>query len=84
MTIARALVSLIGLAACIMVAVGYKAKLSALFLVVFLSIINLFMNNFWSVHSAHPQRDFLRYDFFQTLSIVGGLMLLVNMGAGQC
>jgi uncharacterized membrane protein YphA (DoxX/SURF4 family) len=94
----RVFVSVIGLAACVMVAVGFKAKWSAAFLVVVLSIFNVFANNWWSVHSAHPQRDFLKYDFFQTLckyrilrhvlcliyfaAIVGGLILLVNMGPG--
>jgi len=81
-TFARVLVSIVGLAACIMVAVGFKAKWSAIFLVVVLSVFNVFANNWWSVPSAHPQRDFLKYDFFQTLSIVGGLILLVNMGPG--
>ncbi|EIN08855.1 SURF4-domain-containing protein [Punctularia strigosozonata HHB-11173 SS5] len=78
----RLLVSIVGLAACGMVAVGFKAKWSATFLVLVLSVFNVFANNWWSVHSAHPQRDFLKYDFFQTLSIVGGLILLVNMGPG--
>jgi len=81
-SIARFFVSIIGLAACGMVAVGFKAKWSAAFLVIILSSFNVFANNWWSVHSAHPQRDFLKYDFFQTLSIVGGLILLVHMGAG--
>ncbi|WRT64747.1 uncharacterized protein IL334_001681 [Kwoniella shivajii] len=79
---ARVLVSVVGLGACVMVAVGFKAKWSATFLVVLLSVFNVFINNWWSVHSAHPQRDFLKYDFFQTLSIVGGLLLLVNIGPG--
>ncbi|CAJ0838441.1 13488_t:CDS:2 [Entrophospora sp. SA101] len=48
----------------------------------FLSVFNVLINNFWSVHHADPQRDFLKYDFFQTLSIVGGLLLLVSMGPG--
>jgi len=78
----RVFVSVIGLGACGMVAVGFKAKWSAAFLVLILSVFNVFANNWWSVHSAHPQRDFLKYDFFQTLSIVGGLILLVNMGPG--
>jgi len=81
-TIARVFVSILGLAACVMVAVGFKAKWSASFLVLVLSVFNVFANNWWSVHSAHPQRDFLKYDFFQTLSIVGGLILLVNIGPG--
>ncbi|TFK20524.1 SURF4-domain-containing protein [Coprinopsis marcescibilis] len=80
--IARVIVSFIGFIACIMVAVGFKAKWSAVFLVLVLSVFNVFANNWWSVHSAHPTRDFLKYDFFQTLSIVGGLILLVNMGPG--
>ncbi|KAJ7695451.1 SURF4-domain-containing protein [Mycena rosella] len=81
-SIARVFVSIFGLAACVMVAVGFKAKWSASFLVIVLSIFNVFANNWWTVGSGHPQRDFLKYDFFQTLSIVGGLILLVNMGPG--
>jgi len=81
-SIARVFVSIFGFAACVMVAVGFKAKWSAAFLVLTLSVFNVFANNWWSVGSSHPQRDFLKYDFFQTLSIVGGLILLVNMGPG--
>ena len=45
----RVLVSLFGLVACVMVVVGFKAKLSAVMLVVLLSVFNLFVNNFWTV-----------------------------------
>lgn len=75
-SITRVLFSLVGLVACIMVVVGFKARLSAIFLVLMLSLMNLLINNFWSMHSTSPQRDFLKYDFFQTLSIMGGLLLL--------
>jgi uncharacterized membrane protein YphA (DoxX/SURF4 family) len=73
---------IIGFIACVMVVVGFKAKWSATFLVLFLSVYNLIMNNWLAIHHANPQRDFLKYDFFQTLSIMGGLLLLVNMGPG--
>ena len=59
-SIVRVFVSLVGFAACTMVAVGFKAKWSAAFLVLILSVFNVFINNWWSVHSAHPQRDFLK------------------------
>jgi uncharacterized membrane protein YphA (DoxX/SURF4 family) len=42
-------VSLIGLVACVMVVVGFKAKFSAIILVVILSMFNLLVNNFWTV-----------------------------------
>ncbi|KAJ1506370.1 hypothetical protein HMI56_000642 [Coelomomyces lativittatus] len=72
----------LGVVACIMVAVGFKAKWSAMFLVMFLSIFNVIINNWWSLHHTDPHRDFIKYDFFQILSVVGGFLLLVNMGPG--
>lgn len=78
----RMVVSLIGLAACAMVVVGFRAKWSATFLVSLLCIINMLVNNWWSVHHSNYKRDFLRYDFFQCLSIMGGLLLLVSIGPG--
>ncbi|OJD11531.1 hypothetical protein AJ78_07716 [Emergomyces pasteurianus Ep9510] len=79
----RIIVSLFGLVASVMVVVGFKAKWSATILVVILSVFNLLVNNFWTLHDKHPHKDFAKYDFFQVLSIVGGLLLLVNMGPGQ-
>ncbi|PKS07892.1 hypothetical protein jhhlp_006500 [Lomentospora prolificans] len=79
----RVFVSLLGAVACVMVVVGFKAKFSATLLVVILSIFNVLVNNFWTLSELHPHKDFAKYDFFQILSIVGGLLLLVNSGPGQ-
>jgi uncharacterized membrane protein YphA (DoxX/SURF4 family) len=76
----RATVPLFGFVACIMVAVGFKSKLSATIFMAILSMFNLLLNNFWTLHPHHPERDFARYDFFQVLSIVGGVLLLANSG----
>lgn len=40
-------------------------------------------NIYLQLHEHHPHKDFAKYDFFQILSIVGGLLLLINMGPGQ-
>lgn len=47
--IGRVIVSIFGFVACVMVVVGFKAKLSAVLLVVILCIFNVFVNNFWTV-----------------------------------
>lgn len=54
-SIGRVLVSGVGLVACIMVAVGFKAKWSATLLVVILSVFNVLVNNFWTVSARKPE-----------------------------
>jgi uncharacterized membrane protein YphA (DoxX/SURF4 family) len=63
------------------VAAGISAKLSAFILVLILSIENVSMNNFWSV--PEWMSDYVRYDFFLTLSVIGGLLFIVSHGAGD-
>ncbi|KAF3987137.1 hypothetical protein FT663_01639 [Candidozyma haemuli var. vulneris] len=80
---ARVLIILVGLVACGSIVVGYKTKFAAAVLTIILFTYNVFVNQFWKYSSFNANRDFLKYEFFQTLSIVGGLLIIVNGGAGE-
>lgn len=59
----RVIVALLGFVACVMVVVGFKAKFSAIMLVVILSIFNLLVNNFWTV-SLDPLFYYYYYYYY--------------------
>uniref|UniRef100_A0A8C4T2M6 Surfeit locus protein 4 n=1 Tax=Erpetoichthys calabaricus TaxID=27687 RepID=A0A8C4T2M6_ERPCA len=60
--------NIVGTALIILVAIGFKTKLAALTLVVWLFAINVYFNAFWTIPAYKPMHDFLKYDFFQSMS----------------
>jgi uncharacterized membrane protein YphA (DoxX/SURF4 family) len=63
--------------------VGYKTRLSALVMVIWLTSLNITFNAWWKIPYDNQVRLLIQYEFFQRVSVIGGLLMLISLGAGD-
>lgn len=69
------------------VLVGYKTDFMGLLLMLFYTVATLSSKQFWVIDSAEHalasfERDVMRFEFLQTMSIMSGLVMLIMSGPG--
>lgn len=74
--------NIVGIVLMILVVIGFKIKLVVLIFVVWFFVINVYFNVFWIILVYKFMYDFLKYDFFQIMLVIGGLFLVVVLGFG--
>jgi putative oxidoreductase len=62
------------------VMLGFKARLGAVLLFVFMIPTTLIFHAFWAAPEAQQQMEMIM--FMKNLSIMGGLLLIIGMGSG--
>lgn len=80
-SVAVPLAGVIALLGGLSVALGYKAKLGAWLLVLFLAPVTLAMHNFWAVPDP-MLAQMEQVNFMKNLSLLGGAILVSYFGAG--
>lgn len=71
---------------CLAMLIGYKMDVIGLLLMAFHVVNIVTSKQFWIIDQSHPQavfeRDVVRFEFLQTISIMSGLLMLVMSGPG--
>jgi len=73
--------ALLLLVSCMLVWIGFKTVLTATALAVAVGMDTVFRFPFWA--TPEDQRDNIQFHFFQSLSLVGGMLLLAVHGPGR-
>jgi putative oxidoreductase len=71
----------LAIAGSISIILGYKARLGAWLIVLFLVPVTFFMHNFWTV-SDPMMRMMQQINFMKNISMLGGALLITYFGAG--
>ncbi|MBN8508121.1 MAG: DoxX family protein [Burkholderiales bacterium] len=74
------LTALLEVVAGVAILVGYRTRLAALALALFTLLASVLFHNFWAMPAEQQMMQQLM--FMKNLSITGGLLLLVALGAG--
>jgi putative oxidoreductase len=61
--------------------VGYKARLGALLLLIFLGLAAYYFHNFWAVADPVVYQDQMAH-FLKNLSMMGAMLLIIAVGPG--
>ncbi len=64
------------------IVLGYKARLGAILLIIFLVPATLIFHDFWTIEDAEAQKTQMIM-FMKNLSIMGGLLMVVAHGSGR-
>jgi putative oxidoreductase len=72
---------LIELGGGLMLIFGYRARLAAAVLVLFLIPVTLVFHNFWAAPAAEAQMQMI--NFMKNLAIMGGMLCVAAFGAGR-
>jgi len=81
-TIVAYLVAAIDLIGGILILVGYQTRWAAIVLIIFTVLTLIFVHHFWTLQGAAFGAN--RAHFYKNLAIIGGLLFLINSGAGSC
>ncbi|CAD5229676.1 unnamed protein product [Bursaphelenchus okinawaensis] len=75
-------VFLIALVLMVCIVLGYKTKVTASLLVVWLTVVNLMVNSYWNESTEKITWYQKKFAFFETLTVIGGLLLIICHGPG--
>jgi putative oxidoreductase len=80
-SIAVPLAGLIALAGALSIVLGYKAKLGAWLIVIFLVPVTLMIHNFWAMTDPNAEQ-MQQIMFMKNISMLGAALMIAHFGSG--
>ncbi|KPK11466.1 MAG: DoxX family protein [Acidithiobacillales bacterium SG8_45] len=79
-SVALVITIIIEIAGAAMIIVGYKARLAAAVIFLWLIPVTFIFHAFWAVPQEQVQTQFIM--FFKNIAMMGGMLLVIGLGSG--